>query len=96
MGLLYKKGEPGKNCRKEIVSMSDERYIISFKAATGFHVVLEYPGLEELEAVQKKIEEAGLTCERWKGYSTQFDQADLYMDMRSPECIAQFDLDDWI
>ena len=48
MGLLYKKGEPGKNCRKEIVSMSDERYIVSFKAATGFHVVLEYPGLEEL------------------------------------------------
>lgn len=76
--------------------MSDERYIVSFKAATGFHVVLEYPGLEELEAVQKKIEDAGLTWERWKGYSTQFDQADLYMDMRSPECIAQFDLEDWI
>ncbi len=76
--------------------MSDERYIISFKAATGFHVVLEYGGSEELEAVQKKIEDAGLTCERLKEYNFRFDQADLFMDMRSPECIAQFDLDDWI
>ncbi len=76
--------------------MSDEHYILSFKAATGFQVVLEYKGLEEMEAVQKKIEGAGLTCERWKGYNPRFDQADLYMDMRSPECIAQFDLDDWL
>ena len=72
--------------------MSDKRYILSFKAATGFHVVLEYGGLEELEAIHKKIEDAGLTCERWKEYNPRFDQADLYMDMRSPECIAQFDL----
>ncbi len=76
--------------------MSDERYILSFKAATGFHVVLEYGGPEEVEEVQKKIEEADLTCERWKEYNPRFDQADLYMDMRSPECIAQFDLDDWL
>ncbi len=76
--------------------MSSERYIVSFKAATGFHVVLEYGGLEEMEAVQKKIEDAGLTCERLQDYNFQFDQADLFMDMRSPECIAQFDLDDWI
>jgi hypothetical protein len=76
--------------------MSDERYILSFKAANGFHVVLEYRGPEELEAVQKKIENAGLTCEQLKDYNVRFDQADLFMDMRSPECIAQFDLDDWI
>ncbi len=76
--------------------MSSERYIVSFKAATGFSVVLEYGGLEELEAVQKKIKDAGLTCERLQDYNFQFDQADLFMDMRSPECIAQFDLDDWI
>jgi len=76
--------------------MSDERYILSFKAATGFHVVLEYGGLEELEEVQKKVEDAGLTCERLKEYNPRFDQADLFMDMRSPECIAQFDLDDWL
>ena len=37
-----------------------------------------------------------LACERWKEYNPRFDQADLYMDMRSPECIAQFDLDDWL
>jgi len=76
--------------------MSSDRYIVSFKAATGFHVVLEYGGQEELESIQAKIEEAGLTCERLPGYNPRFDQADLYMDMRSPECVAQFDLDDWI
>jgi len=76
--------------------MSNERYILSFKAVTGFHVVLEYGGPEELEEIQKKIEDAGITCERWKEYNVRFDQADLFMDMRSPECIAQFDLDDWI
>ena len=82
--------------REEKLSMSDARYILSFKAATGFHVVLEYGGLEELEQVEKKIEEADLTSDRWKEYNPRFDQADLYMDMRSPECIAQFDLEDWI
>ncbi|MDH5764263.1 MAG: hypothetical protein OEZ51_14930 [Nitrospinota bacterium] len=76
--------------------MNDKRYILSFKAANGFHVVLEYRGPEELEAAQKKIEDAGLTCEHLKNYNVRFDQADLFMDMRSPECIAQFDLDDWI
>lgn len=76
--------------------MSSDRYIVSFKAATGFHVVLEYRTLEELEAVQKKIEDADLTTERMQGYNPRFDQADLYMDMRSPECTAQFDLEDWI
>ena len=39
--------------------MSNERYILSFKAVTGFHVVLEYGGPEELEEIQKKIEDAG-------------------------------------
>ncbi|NIQ01193.1 MAG: hypothetical protein GWM98_12950 [Nitrospinaceae bacterium] len=76
--------------------MSDERYILSFKAATGFHVVLEYGSPEAMEADRKKIEEAGLTCERIPEYNPRFDQADLFMDMRSPECVAQFDLDDWI
>ena len=81
---------------QERTFMSDKRFILSFKAATGFHVVLEYGGLEELDEIQKKIEDAGITCERWEEYNPRFDQADLYMDMRSPECIAQFDLDDWI
>ena len=76
--------------------MISERYILSFKAATGFHVVLEYGGLAEMEADQEKIENAGLTCERLKEYNPRFDQADLFMVMRSPECAAQFDLDDWI
>lgn len=76
--------------------MSNERYILSFKAATGFHVVLEYGGMTGLEADENKIKEAGLQCERLEKFNHRFDQADLFMDMRSPECIAQFDLDDWI
>ncbi len=76
--------------------MNSERYILSFKAANGFHVVLEYGGQEELAGIQAKIEGAGLTCERLPGYNPLFDQADLFMDMRSPECAAQFDLEDWI
>lgn len=74
----------------------DERYILQFKAATGFTVVLEFGKLNTMEENQKKIESAGLKCERLKGFNVNFDQADLFMDMRSPECIAQFDLDDWI
>jgi len=75
---------------------NDERYILQFKAATGFTVVLEYPRLSTMEENKTKIEAAGLECERLKNFSVNFDQADLFMDMRSPECIAQFDLDDWI
>ena len=76
--------------------MLDDHYILKFKAATGFVVVLEYRNLEELDVTQKKIEEAGISCERLQKFSLNFDQSDLYMDMRSPECIEQFDLDDWI
>lgn len=75
---------------------SNERFILKFKAATGFTVVLEYSGLETLKKNQEKIEDAGLECERLAEFNFNFDQADLFMDMRSPECIAQFDLEDWI
>jgi len=74
----------------------DERYILQFKAATGFTVVLEYARLKTMEENKAKIESAGLKCERLENFNINFDQADLFMDMRSPECIAQFDLDDWI
>jgi hypothetical protein len=74
----------------------DERFIIQFKAATGFMVVLEFSNLKTMEENKDKIESAGLECERIAKFSVNFDQADLFMDMRSPECIAQFDLDDWI
>ena len=73
-----------------------ERFIIQFKAATGFTVVLEFPGWKELEESESRIVGAGLDCKRIPKFSTQFDQADLYMDMRSPECQVQFELDDWI
>jgi len=76
--------------------MNDSRYLIQFKAATGFTVVLEYGSEEELATVEKKIQEAGLNCERLANYHVNFSQSDLFMDMRSPECIAQFDLDDWL
>jgi len=74
----------------------DERYILQFKAATGFTVVLEYSNLKTMAENQNKIESAGLECQRLEKFNVNFDQADLFMDMRSPECIAQFDLDDWI
>ncbi len=80
----------------ENTSNVNERFIIKFKAATGFIVVLEFSGLERLEESKEKIETAGLKCERLAEFSLNFDQADLFMDMRSPECIAQFDLEDWI
>jgi hypothetical protein len=74
----------------------DERFILQFKAATGFTVVLEFSKLETMAENQNKIELAGLECQRLGKFNFNFDQADLFMDMRSPECIAQFDLDDWI
>ncbi len=76
--------------------MSDPRHIIKFRAATGFTVVLEYGSAEELESIEKKIQEAGLKTERLEIYDFNFSESDLFMDMRSPECIAQFDLDDWL
>ena len=73
-----------------------KRNILKFKAATGFVVVLEFGSPEELEKNKKKVETAGLQCECLPEFRTQFDRADLFMDMRSPECAAQFDLDDWV
>lgn len=76
--------------------MPDPRYIIQFKAATGFTVVLEYGSEEDLQADEKRIREAGLEVERIRDYHFNFSDADLFMDMRSPECVAQFDLEDWL
>ena len=76
--------------------MADKRYLLQFKAATGFKVVLEFGGEEELNQNIKRVKEADLTWERLSGFNLNFDQADLFMDMRSPECIAQFDLEDWL
>lgn len=73
-----------------------ERYILKFAAATGFTVVLEFGGMEELEEYKKRIEDAGLQCTLLPKFNVKFDQADLFMDLRSPVCVAQFDLDDWI
>ena len=76
--------------------MSAPRHIIKFTAATGFTVVLEYGSAEEAETIEKKIKEAGLKTERLETYHFNFSESDLFMDMRSPECVEQFDLDDWI
>ena len=75
---------------------NQERYIIQFIAATGFSVVLEFGGMEELNSYKKRIEDAGLQCTPLSKFNVKFDQADLFMDLRSPVCVAQFDLDDWI
>lgn len=70
--------------------------VLKFTTANGFVVVLEFPGQEELDENKRKIEAAGLKCEYMPMFRPQFDHADLFMDMRSPECAAQFDLEDWL
>ena len=76
--------------------MADKRYLLQFKAATGFKVVLEFGGEEELNHNIERVEEADLTWEKLSDFNLNFDQADLFMDMRSLECIEQFDLEDWL
>jgi hypothetical protein len=76
--------------------MDNDRKIIKFSAATGFLVVLEFGNIKEMQEYETKIKNAGLQCEIIANFSFNFDQADLFMDMRSPECRSQFDLEDWI
>ena len=76
--------------------MDNSRKIIKFNASTGFTVVLEFGSNEEMNKYQNKIKDAGLQCETIPSFNINFDQADLFMDMRSMECKAQFDIDDWI
>ena len=76
--------------------MSEKRYLLQFLAATGFKVVLEFGGEKTLSENVERVKEAGLVWERLSDFNLNFDQADLFMDMRSPECIAQFDLEDWL
>jgi hypothetical protein len=49
-----------------------------------------------LEADRARVDEAGLEYEILEKFNVKFDKADLFMDLRSPVCIAQFDLDDWL
>ena len=76
--------------------MSNDRKIIKFVAATGFTVVLEFGNEPEMMEYINKIEDAGLKCETLANFNLYFDQADLFMDLRSTECREQFDIDDWI
>ena len=76
--------------------MADKRFLLQFKAATGFKVVLEFGGEDSLNKNIERIKEAGLTWEQLQDFNLNFDHADLFMDMRSPACIEQFDLEDWL
>jgi len=76
--------------------VSDKRYLLQFQAATGFNVVLEFGEEETLNQNIERVKEAGLKWERLSNFNLNFDQADLFMDMRSPECIEQFELEDWL
>tara|TARA_Y100001960_G_C14094246_1_gene549775 strand:- start:82 stop:312 length:231 start_codon:yes stop_codon:yes gene_type:complete len=76
--------------------MTNNRKLIKFSSATGFSVVLEFDNLEEMKEYENRIKEAGLQCDLIANFNLNFDQADLFMDMRSLECRAQFDLEDWI
>ena len=76
--------------------MTDKRFLLQFNSATGFKVVLEFGGEDSLNKNIERVKEAGLTWERLSNFNLNFDHADLFMDMRSTECIEQFDLDDWL
>ncbi len=76
--------------------MHNDRKLIRFNAATGFSVVLEFGSSKEKNEYEERIKNAGLQCETIKDFNLNFDEADLFMDMRSIECREQFDLDDWI
>jgi hypothetical protein len=76
--------------------VADKRYLMQFKAATGFKVVLEFGDEDELNHNIERVKEADLTWEKLSDFNLNFDQADLFMDMRSSECIEQFDLEDWL
>ena len=76
--------------------MADKRYLLQFKAATGFKVVLEFGGEDELNQNIERVKEADLSWEKLLDFNLNFDQADLFMDMRSSECVEQFDLEDWL
>jgi hypothetical protein len=76
--------------------MDTDRKLIKFSASTGFTVVLEFGNIDELKEYEGKIKNSGLQCETIPNFNLNFDQADLFMDMRSLECREQFDLEDWI
>ena len=76
--------------------MAEKRFLLQFVAATGFKVVLEFGGEDSLSKNIERVEGAGLKWERLSDFNLNFDHADLFMDMRSPECIEQFDLEDWL
>jgi hypothetical protein len=76
--------------------MDTDRKIIKFLASTGFSVVLEFGSIEVMKEYEDRIKESGLQCEIIANFNLNFDQADLFMDMRSPVCQSQFDLEDWI
>jgi len=76
--------------------VAEKRFLLQFVAATGFKVVLEFGGEDSLSENIERVEGAGLKWERLSDFNLNFDQADLFMDMRSPECIEQFDLEDWL
>ena len=78
-----------------IAGSGNERFILKFIAG-AFVLVLEYSSAERLEEDRARVEDAGLEYEILEKFNVKFDKADLFMDLRSPVCIAQFDLDDWL
>ena len=72
------------------------RYILEFNATRAFKIVLEFPNPEELREYEERIADAGRESKRLYKWSTQFETADLFMDLQSPICRAQFDLDEYL
>ncbi len=76
--------------------MADQRYILGFRAVNRLYVVIEFGEQGEWDESYKKIEAAGLSVKTLESFEPKFDEVDLYIDMRSWQCRAQFNLDDLI
>ena len=77
--------------------MNTERKLIKFGASNRFYRCFRiWEMMRKMMEYRDKIENAGLQCETIADFNLNFDEADLFIDMQSPECRAQFDIEDWI
>tara|TARA_B100000686_G_C16426068_1_gene779665 strand:+ start:544 stop:807 length:264 start_codon:yes stop_codon:yes gene_type:complete len=73
-----------------------DSYILRFMANERFTIVLEFPCLKDLEEHEKRIEDAGLECERLETFNVKFDHADMCLDLRNAHTAVDFDIEDFL
>ena len=71
-------------------------HLLKFKAVNGFIIVIHFPELDALKKARKEIEDAGRQCEQIPAFNPQFDQADMFINMRDGASSTNFDLEDWL